>query len=88
MRILINDGSRCMNIRIPSGIIFNHVIATVAGPAIVAKIAEKNGAGEVSLDSRAVRAIFKEVNRCRRSMPDWSLVEVESGGNMMVQIQL
>ena len=88
MRILINDGQRCVNIRIPSRIIFNNVTATVVGPSMISKMAEKNGAGEVSLDPRTVRAIFKEINRCRGSMPEWNLVEVESGGRMTVQIRL
>ncbi|MGN0985735.1 MAG: hypothetical protein ACI4OU_04510 [Candidatus Enterenecus sp.] len=88
MRITIASGEKAIDIRLPSRLLFNSVTAAIAGPAIVAQSMKNCGGPEVELDRRTVRALFREINRCRRRFPDWCLVEAESGGKTQLRIRL
>lgn len=82
MRIYVSSpGERTVDLRFPSGLVLNSLTARIAAPIMSREMGRHIPAGALS-------AVIKEIERCRKSMPDWNLVEVSSPGNGDVIIKL
>ena len=81
MKIVVkNNDEPNLWLPIPSGLVLNHFTANLASKQL------KNSGFDITKE-QAIR-IIDELNRYRRSHPDWVLVEVQSSDGDYVKIKL
>lgn len=81
MRILIHEKNEpVMKLPIPTGLFLNPLTA-----GLVLRSLQKEG---VSIPHKLAGPFVRELNRFRRSHPNWVLVEVESADGSYVRITL
>ncbi len=86
MKIKIRSASHKLSLWLPSCLIFNPITATLAGSKIIHKIFD--GEGEKTISPKACRALFREINRCRRKHKKWTLVDVRASDGTEVNVRL
>ena len=87
MKITVNSEEKRFNLRLPSFLIFNPVVATFCGGKKVDSIIKsKVGDINVHFSAKDARKLFREINRARRKFKDWYIVEVD--GDESVKIKL
>ena len=87
MKITVNSEEKRFNLRLPSFLIFNPVVATFCGGKKVDSIIKsKVGDINVHFSAKDARKLFREINRARRKFKDWYIVEID--GDESVKIKL
>ena len=72
MRIYASSpGERKIDLRFPTGLMFNRLTAAIAAPIMSRKL-------KARISVSALICIMQEIRRCRKQMPNWNLVEVSS----------
>lgn len=82
MRIYVNSpGERKIDLRFPTGLVFNRLTAAIAAPIMSREL-------KTRITASALICITQEIRRCRKQMPNWNLVEVNSPDSRDVIIKL
>lgn len=83
MRIEIKSEEHSFRLILPTGLVFTPLGLTVAKGAIKGKGLDLTG-----LKWKDIRGVKKAVKKCKKSNPDWYLVDVESASGEHVRIKL
>ena len=86
MKIKIKSNNTDIRLWLPSVLIFNPVVATLAGSKMLNKICGNKA--ETKISPKAVRRLFREINRCRRRCKNWTFVDVHSSDGTEVNVRL
>jgi hypothetical protein len=89
MKITVDSEEKRFNLRLPSFLIFNPIVATFCGGKKVDSIIKsKVGDIGVHFSSKDARKLFREINRARRKFKDWYIVEVDDSKGETVRVKL
>lgn len=84
MRIQIKDGSRNLNIVLPTGLVFSKGTAWLANH--VGRQYAEDAMDNISPE--ALEALFAEFRRIKKKYGSWELVNIESSDGEMVKVTL
>ncbi len=83
MRIEIASEGRSFKLIIPTGLVLSPIGFTVAKDAIKVR-----GLNLSDLKWKDIKSIKKTIKMCKKAIPDWYLVDVESSSGERVKIKL
>jgi len=84
MRIRVNTSEHRFNIRLPSWLVFNPVVAAICAPFIGGNL----GTGFEHISRRDVIKFFRAIRKARRYMNGEPVVYVNSSDGSIVEIYL
>lgn len=91
MRIKVEEsGKRAINICIPSGIVFNPIVATIGCGIANKSLSQNSKTKEINLTPKQMRALFKALNEASKILKrdGLPLVEVTSSDGESVKVIL
>jgi hypothetical protein len=88
MKITVDSEEKRFNLRLPSFLIFNPIVATFGGKKVDSIIKSKVGDIGVHFSAKDARKLFCEINRARRKFKDSYIVEVDDSKGETVRVKL
>lgn len=83
MKITINNEGKRIRLLFPTGLIMNPV-----GFFIFKKLVKINGVDFSEISEKSILKISKVIRQCKRDIPSWKLVDIESNDGISVMIEL
>lgn len=83
MKITIKNERKRIRLLFPTGLIMNPV-----GFFIFKKLVKINGVDFSKINAKSIVSISKTIRQCKRNIPDWKLVDIESNDGSSVTIEL